>query len=64
MPALPLNSLLVDPLSEKTIELFALLVEPETEFLVPDLFYIEMANILWKYLRAGQLTAKLKSKRP
>jgi hypothetical protein len=29
-----------DPLSEKTIELFALLVEPETEFLVPDLFYI------------------------
>ena len=36
-----------DPLSEKTIELFALLVEPETEFLVPDLFYIEMANILW-----------------
>ena len=46
-----------DPLSEKTIELFALLVEPETEFLVPDLFYIEMANILWKYLRAGQLTA-------
>jgi predicted nucleic acid-binding protein len=46
-----------DPLSEKTIEFFALLVKPETEFFVPDLFYIEMANILWKYLRAGQLTA-------
>jgi len=45
MPALPLNSLFAIPFLKKTIELFALLVEPETEFLVPDLFYIEMANI-------------------
>jgi predicted nucleic acid-binding protein len=46
-----------DPFSEKAIELFALLADPQVEFFVPDLFYIEIANILWKYLRVGQLTA-------
>lgn len=46
-----------DPRTEKAIELFARMADPRTEFFVPDLFCIEMANILWKYVRAGQLTA-------
>lgn len=46
-----------DPLSLKVVELFAHLVNPQTEFFVPDLFYIECANTLWKYVRAGRYTA-------
>ncbi len=26
---------------------------PQNQFFVPDLFYIESANVLWKYIRAG-----------
>lgn len=46
-----------DPLSPKVVELFAHLVNPQTELFVPDLFYIECANTLWKYVRAGRYTA-------
>ncbi len=42
-----------DPLSSKVDRLFAHLTIPQTEFFIPDLFYIEIANILWKYVRAG-----------
>ncbi|MBW4681103.1 MAG: type II toxin-antitoxin system VapC family toxin [Microcoleus vaginatus WJT46-NPBG5] len=41
-----------DPLSSKVNQLFAHLTIPGTEFFIPDLFYIEIANILWKYVRA------------
>ncbi|MBD2042635.1 type II toxin-antitoxin system VapC family toxin [Microcoleus sp. FACHB-672] len=41
-----------DPLSSKVKQLFAHLAIPGTEFFIPDLFYIETANILWKYVRA------------
>ncbi len=48
-----------DPLSTKVVELFAHLAYPQTEFYVPDLFYIESANIIWKYVRAGRYDAAL-----
>lgn len=47
-----------DPLSFKATLLFAHLVNPHSEVYVPDLFYIEVANTLWKYIRAGQITAE------
>lgn len=42
-----------DPLTAKVNQLFDHLAVPQTEFFVPDLFYIECANTLWKYVRAG-----------
>jgi predicted nucleic acid-binding protein len=42
-----------DPLSDKVDTLFSLLdADPKCKFYVPDLFYIECTNILWKYVRA------------
>jgi predicted nucleic acid-binding protein len=46
-----------DPLTSKVHQLFDHLANSETEFFVPDLFYIECANTLWKYIRAGLYTA-------
>lgn len=46
-----------DPLSDKVKQLFSYLDQPETTFFVPDLFYIESVNIIWKYVRAGQYEA-------
>ncbi len=46
-----------DPLTSKVNQLFAHLEYPQTEIFVPDLFYIECANILWKYVRAGLYAA-------
>lgn len=40
------------PLSPKVNQLFAHLSYPQTKIFVPDLFYIECANILWKCVRA------------
>ena len=45
-----------DPLTAKVNQLFEHLAVPQTEFFVPDLFYIECANTLWKYVRAGLYT--------
>ena len=43
---------LVEPLSEQTEALFAHLSDDfPARFYVPDLFYIECTNILWKYTR-------------
>lgn len=47
-----------DVLSAKADALFLNLQNPETQFFVPDLFYIEFANVLWKYIRAGQYTSE------
>ncbi len=43
-----------DPLSPKVKKLFSLLTTTNAQFFVPDLFYIESTNILWKYVKAGQ----------
>ncbi len=42
-----------DPLSPKVDQLLTYIADPENQFFVPDLFYIESANVLWKYVRAG-----------
>jgi predicted nucleic acid-binding protein len=42
---------LVEPLSDRADGLFAYLsATPPARFFVPDLFYIECTNILWKYV--------------
>lgn len=48
---------IADPLTAKVMQLFAYLGNPQTEIFVPDLFYIECANVFWKYVRAGMYTA-------
>lgn len=50
--------LLRESLSDKATALIALLVEPTTEFFVPDLFYIECANIVWKHVQRGNVDAE------
>jgi predicted nucleic acid-binding protein len=47
-----------DPLTPKVNQLFDRLNDSSTEFFVPDLFYIECANVLWKYVRANLYTAE------
>jgi predicted nucleic acid-binding protein len=43
---------LVEPLSDRTDALFTHLADdPPSQFYVPDLFFIECANILWKYVQ-------------
>jgi predicted nucleic acid-binding protein len=43
---------LVEPLSDRADALFAhLITPPPARFYVPDLFFIECTNILWKYTR-------------
>ena len=43
---------LIEPLSERADTLFAHLTDdPPSQFYVPDLFFIECTNILWKYVK-------------
>jgi predicted nucleic acid-binding protein len=43
---------LVEPLSERADALFAYLAEdPPVQLYVPDLFFVECASILWKYVQ-------------
>ncbi len=46
-----------DPLTPKVNQLFDHFANPQAEIFVPDLFYIECANALWKYVRARMYTA-------
>ena len=48
---------IADPLTAKVNQLFSHFANPQTEIFVPDLFYIECANVLWKYVRARMYTA-------
>jgi predicted nucleic acid-binding protein len=45
-----------DPLTPKVNQLFDHLNEPSSDFYVPDLFYIECANVFWKYVRSNLYT--------
>lgn len=48
-----------DPLTEKVSQLFEHLAKnPVAQFYVPDLFYIECANVLMKYVRASRCSAE------
>jgi predicted nucleic acid-binding protein len=43
---------LIEPLSERADALFTRLTDdPPSQFYVPDLFFIECTNILWKYVQ-------------
>jgi predicted nucleic acid-binding protein len=48
---------IADPLTPKVNQLFDYFANPQTEIFVPDLFFIECANALWKYVRASMYTA-------
>ncbi|MEH2337850.1 type II toxin-antitoxin system VapC family toxin [Nostoc sp.] len=54
-----LKQFIPDPLTAKVNQLFAHLAYPQTEIFVPDLFYIECANVLWKYAHAGRYDVSL-----
>ncbi|HWG42739.1 MAG TPA: type II toxin-antitoxin system VapC family toxin [Gemmataceae bacterium] len=42
---------LAEPLATEAAALFGLLADPANVFHVPDLFYVECANIFWKYVQ-------------
>jgi predicted nucleic acid-binding protein len=48
---------IADPLTPKVNQLLAHLNISETQIYIPDLFYIELTNIFWKYVRARMYTA-------
>ena len=49
---------LIEALSDRADALFAHLTDdPPAQLYVPDLFFIECANILWKYVRRFDYTA-------
>jgi predicted nucleic acid-binding protein len=48
---------IADPLTAKVNQLFGHFANPQTQIYVPDLFYIECANVFWKYVRARMYTA-------
>lgn len=53
-----IKQFITDPLTPKVNQLFDHLNNLYTEFFVPDLFYIECANTLWKYVRANLYTVE------
>jgi predicted nucleic acid-binding protein len=48
---------LAEPLAAEAVALFGLLADPANVFHVPGLFYVECANIFWKYVQRGLATA-------
>ena len=48
-----IKKFIIEPLTPKVDELFAHLEDPSACLYIPDLFYVECTNILWKYIRAG-----------
>lgn len=49
---------LEEPLSQEALELFRRYSDGRVRFIVPDLFWAEFANILWKAVRQGRLQKK------
>ena len=43
-----IKNFISDPLTPKVNQLFGHLDNPDTEIFIPDLFYIECANVFWK----------------
>lgn len=52
-----IKQFIADPLTPKVNQLLAHSNISNTEIYIPDLFYIEVTNIFWKYVRAGMYTA-------
>ena len=53
-----IKQFIADLLTPKVNQLFDHLNDPSAEFFIPDLFYIECANTLWKYVKAKLYTAE------
>ncbi len=52
-----IKRVVVEPDSDRTRDLFDHLTsDPAARFFVPDFFYLECANILWKLVKKGSLT--------
>ena len=49
-----------EPLTDDALRLLRRYAEGKLRFAVPDLFWTESANILWKTLRQGRLTRAVK----
>lgn len=47
-----IKKFIIEPLPPKVDQLFAHLSDPDARLYIPDLFYVECTNILWKYIRA------------
>jgi predicted nucleic acid-binding protein len=47
-----------EPLAEEALALLRRYAEGDVEFAVPDLFWAEIGNILWKSARAGRISQK------
>ena len=48
-----IKKFIIEPLTPKVDQLFSHLNDPDARLYIPDLFYIECTNIVWKYIRAG-----------
>jgi predicted nucleic acid-binding protein len=48
-----IKKFIIEPLTPKVDQLFAHLDDPNVRLYIPDLFYVECTNILWKYIRSG-----------
>jgi len=48
-----IKKFIIEPLTPKVDELFVHLDDSNAYLYIPDLFYVECTNILWKYVRAG-----------
>ena len=48
-----IKKFIIEPLTPKVDQLFDHLNDPNSRLYIPDLFYIECTNIVWKYIRAG-----------
>jgi predicted nucleic acid-binding protein len=47
-----------EPLADEALALLRRYVDGEIEFMVPDLFWAEFSNILWKAVRTGRTVEK------
>lgn len=48
-----IKKFIIEPLTPKVEQLFGHLRDPDARLYIPDLFYVECTNILWKYICAG-----------
>ena len=50
---------IVEPLADRADRFLRAYVEGTVQFVVPDLFWIEIGNFLWKAAKRGEITAVL-----
>jgi predicted nucleic acid-binding protein len=47
-----------EPLADEALALLRRYADGEIEFMVPDLFWTELSNVLWKAVRTGRILEK------